>query len=366
MARKKTQREKEQGLVEIKRKVGTSPGGRSIYKSFYGSSKSAAELKYREYLVASAKEKPADISTITFGEWAEKWLATYKENEVRAVTYYETYHGPLKRHILPEFENKLLADILPADIKLFYSKKADYSPSMLSKLRLILNAIFDAALDNKLIASNPAKNVKPPKAAVKTEKQAYTYAQARNVIEFAKGHPYGADIILLLKTGMRRAELLALRWDNVDMQDRIIYVKESVSESAQGLSIERCKTERSIRSIPFDDELYEVLSELKNMQSTKAALTLVSPNSRGGLLSPKNWARRNLSAFMADLSAAYPDIPALTAHELRHSFGSILYERGVDIVTISKLMGHASIDITVKLYVHDNFDIMRAAIKKGV
>lgn len=371
MPRKKTQREQNFKLVEIKRKIGADLNGKSKYKSFYGPSKAAAEEKYRQYLVDSAKERPAELSNITFSEWAEKWLLTYKEGEVRAVTYHSTYEQPLVKHILPVFGSRRLSDILPVDIVEFYKGKSELSFSVLSNFKLIFNGIFESAIENKLITSNPAKRVRLPKSSTDRvkEKRAYTYEQARSVISFAKTHPYGDEVILLLKTGMRKAELLALKWSNVDLKNRIIYVKESVSEVNGRLYISPCKTKKSIRDIPFDDEAYSALCRLKERLSLKK-VTAIDPyvisGRYGRVMSPNNWSARHFKSFMRDLSIADPNMPILTVHEMRHSFGSVLYSRGVDIVTISKLMGHASIDITVRLYVHDDFEVMRSAIERGI
>lgn len=278
----------------------------------------------------------------------------------------------------------MLKNIKKSDVVGFFNKYSDLSYSELSKLSLCLKGMFEAAQDDKLIMDNPAKRIKLPKKAsdVKSEKRAYTYDQARIVIDFAKKHPYGIDIICLLKTGMRRSELLALPMvyqaeeaGGVDIDNRLFRVRQSISEHPGGVALEPCKTKQSIRDIPFDDELYGLLEALPKYTyyehpDKEYIHEYLIAGKYGGFIRPSNWQANRYNRFKTDFEVYVQEkelnIPMLTPHELRHSFGSILYSRGVDIVTISKLMGHSSIEITVKLYVHDDLKVMQNAISKGV
>ena len=373
--RPETIRQKNTGNVEVKITIGKNLDGSLIRKSFYGQSKKQALAKadkYKELLKDNIIE-----SDVFFENWAHKWLETYKKDSVRSISYHNTYEQPLEKHIIPYFKNARLRDIKQVHIKEFFNAKADYSFSTLSNFKLIFNGIFETAIANDLLFKNPTKGVRLPKSSsdVVTEKRAYAYEQARVVIDFAKSHPYGADIITLLKTGLRRAELVALEWKNIDVKNKIIHITQSASESKGGVVFSPCKTKKSIRNIPFDDELLRVFNSIPRTKDFKTNKTTVInkfliSGRYGSYVSPHHWSKRRFAPFMSDFKqfcedSGY-DIPCLSPHELRHSFGSILYARGVDIVTISKLMGHANIEITVKLYVHDDLGIMQNAIEKGV
>lgn len=371
-------------LVEIKRTVG---GKR---QSFYGKTMAAAEAAYEE-----AKQKLIEQQTllshgitpesdITFKAWAEKWLSVYKKGSVRDVTYYKTYEEPTNRYIISYFGNTLLKDIKPSQIKAFMSMYADKSFSTQHKILLSLRGIFRTALDDGLINNNPVRNIKLSKTISDREtiKRAYTYEEARTVIEFAKTHRYGLDIICLLKSGMRRAELLCMPFryaspilGGVDLENGLFRVRRSISESSNGIDMEPCKSKKSIRDIPFDDEMHEILLAqpeyiyFKKSDKEYQRKYLIS-GKYGGYIMPSNWQSDRFAKFKKDFESYAQkenlNIPMLNPHELRHSFGSILYSRGVDIVTISKLMGHESIEITVKLYVHDDLELMKNAILSGV
>ncbi len=152
-------------------------------------------------------------TTVTFEQWANNWLTTYKEGSVRDVTLERSYKGPLDKHIIPYFGRMRLSEVRPVHVQRFFQAKAGYSYSQQHKLKLILSDIFERAMENDLISKNPAKRIKLSKSAddrIKA-KQAYTYDQAQIFVSFARRHPFGVGPIILIKTGMRLGELLALK-----------------------------------------------------------------------------------------------------------------------------------------------------------
>jgi integrase len=374
--KQKTKRETQSKLVEVKVTVGRNYDGSAIRKSFYAPSRKQALEKADAYKLALATNTLTP-TTVTFEQWANNWLTTYKEGSVRDVTLERSYKGPLDKHIIPYFGKMRLSEIRPVHVQRFFQAKASYSYSQQHKLKLILSDIFDRALENDLISKNPAKRIKLSKSAddrIKA-KQAYTYDQAQIFVSFARRHPFGVGPIILIKTGMRLGELLALELAAIDETARVIHVRQSVSETRYGLEYHACKTRKSVRDIPYREDLDDILKSVPRYTRRQQGKVIVPhqyliTNRFGGGCGPHSW-RRQYDKFMDDFidfckTEGHNDIPRLTPHELRHSFGSILYERGVDIVTISKLMGHASIDITTRLYVHDNADLKRQAISRGV
>lgn len=374
--KQKTKRETQSKLVEVKVTVGRNYDGSAIRKSFYAPSRKQALEKADAYKLALATNTLTP-TTVTFEQWANNWLTTYKEGSVRDVTLERSYKGPLDKHIIPYFGRMRLSEIRPVHVHRFSQTKAGYSYSQQHKLKLILSDIFERALENDLISKNPAKRIKLSKGADDRTKvkQAYTYDQAQIFVSFARRHPFGAGPIILIKTGMRLGELLALELAAIDETARVIHVRQSVSETRYGLEYHACKTRKSVRDIPYREDLDDILKSVPRYTRRQRGKVIVPhqyliTNRFGGGCGPHSW-RRQYDKFMDDFIAycvaeGHDDIPRLTPHELRHSFGSILYERGVDIVTISKLMGHASIDITTRLYVHDNADLKRQAILRGI
>lgn len=383
---KKTKREKKHKLVEIKKKFGTNPDGSPRRRSFYGKTKAQAEAVYEEALkelyiqeVEEYRDTHGD-SDITFKEWANKWL-NLKWGSVREISYAKSYEAPTEKKLIPKFGKRKLKDITKSELQMYINSQSRYSFSELANIKLCLKQIFQSAADENLISKNPAANLKLPKNATDRViiKRAYTYEQARIVIDFAKTHKYGIDILLMLKAGIRRSELLILPFrytdeltGGIDLDNDMIRVRQSIAESKYGIEISPCKSKRSMRNIPIDAELHDIITAIPGKieyQNKEYARKYIVSTGYGNNYIPSNYGRR-YSVFMNDLQEYCKenslDIPALTPHELRHSFGSILYERGVDIVTISKLMGHANVQTTVGLYVHDNEELNRQAINMAL
>ncbi len=343
--------------IQIKITVGHNPDGTPIRKGFYGRTKKEANAKAQEYIINNSFG-PVD-KTITLAEWAEKWLEVYKHGNVSELTYQNSYLAPVRNQIVPHFKNARLADIKQIDIRNFFNENAHYSKSSLNKMKITLNALFEAAIDNDLIVKNPVKNVSIQSKAEAKEKRVYTKEQVERVIEFAKGHRHGAPIIVLLKAGLRRSELLALRWSDIDLSNNLLSVNMSVAETKYGTTIGPPKTKASIADIPFDNELKRLFASLPRSISG-----YVFPNTKDKLQSPSTWFNRTYRPFMADMHKANPDIPILSTHELRHTFGSLVYEATKDIYITSKLMRHSDINVTAKIYVHESMDAKREAIMR--
>ena len=374
MAKKKSRPD---GLYEKKITVGHGSDGKPIRLSFYGHSDKEIEAKLKEYY---KQEAYGTIDkSISLADWADKWLATYKEGNVRGKTY-EMYESCIEKHIKPHFKKSFLAYIKPVDIQTFLNSKSALSQSLLEKLKITLGGIFETAIANELIVRNPVKGIKPKSDKRSQPRLSYSAEEAGQLIEFAKTHKDGAAIIVLLKTGLRRGELCGLKWSDVDFKTNTITVRHSVSLVGGSAVLDMPKTESSKREIPFDDGLAKVLALIPRFTTSKKISVqhgFVFVNSKGKMLNPGNWSKRTYADFMKDYQNNYaaeyeknhgkaPEtLPrTLDPHELRHTFGTLLYESTKDIYITSKTLGHSSVDITAKIYVHENSETKRAAIAK--
>ena len=134
------------------------------------------------------------------------------------------------------------------------------------------------------------------------------------------------------------------------------------------------KTKTSIRQIPIDDETVEILKAVprviirhkgkgKKRMEYQVKNNFVVSDIKGSCMQPRNWQRRIYNRVMSEFVAQNPEIKKLNAHELRHTYGTLLYKSGTDILTISKLMGHANVLVTTKIYVHDDLDTIKKSMK---
>lgn len=355
MARRKKGRRAD-GSFEYKATIGKDLTGKRIQKSFYGSSLAEAKKKAEQYKLNKAVTQtigmPLTPSGTTFGEWAEKWAMIYKKPYVTPQTY-EMYRLALDKHILPYFGAARLSDIRPIDVQTFFSAQRKYSISFQHKLLITLKAIFNTAIENDLIYKNPANKIKLTSDAVKAEKKALTDDQIKQ-IETAATNQFDA-VIFLLETGLRRGELLGLMWKDIDFENRTLTVSRSYS-IVHGKGTICPPKHNSRRTIPLMPAAIEVL--LRQVHHS----LYVFPSPRAHKLEDPNHFNRRLKNWMQQ----FPEELRCSPHELRHSFASRLQRKGVDIYTISSLLGHRDIEVTASVYVHPDIASFRRKLEAAL
>ena len=346
------------GLYEVKITIGKNVDGKLRRKSFYSSiSRDDARRQAEEWKIQREVANRTGVGFVdqrrTFSEWADQWLEIYKKPNVTENTYNGTYKLYVEQHLKPYFGQAELSSIRPADIQRFYAGKRSLSPSALHKIALCLNGIFETAIDNDLCVKNPTRSVTYTSEKTPQVKQAYTEEQQRSLCRLIrKTNP---AIVLLLETGLRCGELCGLQWD--DIYDGLIHVKRSVAvNKSKGYELRPPKW-NSYREIPITPKARNALRRLSNDD------IYILPADRHKPDTPRTWAKI-LSRHMGHIHAEYPDIPILSAHELRHTFGTRLRRRGVDLYTIQKVMGHKDINITAGTYVHNEVDQLKKAMLK--
>lgn len=226
---------------------------------------------------------------------------------------------------------------------------------MLDKMQMCLKSIFDAAIDNDLCYKNPAKRVSPTSAREKNIKKVYTDDQIDFVEQYAKGTM--PEVILLIETGVRRGELIGMEWDDIDLEAETNSVNRSVADKKGGGVKINPPKHKSYRTNPLTDRALDVLKSLPRTSR------YVFPSKSGGPQSPNSWSRK-LDRFMRKLARDNPAIPMLTAHELRHTCGTRMRRNGTDIYSIQKFMGHKDVNVTAEIYVHNEIEPLRKAIKE--
>jgi integrase len=241
--------------------------------------------------------------------------------------------------------------IKPVDVEDFFTKNKALSKSILSKLHMCLNGIFETAIDNDLCYKNPAKRATYLSTKDKHEKKVYTDEQIEKVIELCIVQM--SEVAILLETGLRRSELLGLMWSDFDEKNKTISVKRAIADIPGGIKTNPPKW-NSYREIPLTDRSYKILKSI-----TRSGL-YVFPMADGTPHKPNQWSKQ-LKRFM-DKTIAPQDVPSLTAHELRHTFGTALRRRGVYIYTIQKIMGHKDINMTSEIYVHNEVEVLKKSL----
>lgn len=355
MARKK-KHQRSDGRFEYKATVGRKLDGTPIRKSFYSTksltdAKQQAEAYKQQQTITAITGSQFTPQTVTFAVWSRKWLRTYKKPFVSPATYSNTYENSVENHLIPYFGAANLADIRPADIQDFFAGKTNCSASLLKKLRISLSAIFDTAIDNDLIYKNPCKYVQTRSDVKPHEKRTLTDQQIDEIKERAVGS-FDA-VAFLLETGLRRGEVLGLMWSDIDLDNATLRVQRSISLE-NGTAVIRPPKWNSYRTIPLMPETIELIQR----QPRRSLYVFPAPK-KDGHEDPNHFSRRIYTFFKA-----FPKEYRCSAHELRHSYASQLMRRGIDIYTISKLLGHRDIKITAAVYVHPNVESFREELNQ--
>lgn len=362
---KKTPPNRSDGRYEVKITVGKDIHGKLLRKSFFSKiSKEDAKKKAEEWKIAQAVAHQTGIGSpsgnIRFYDFCVQYLNTYKKGQI-ADTTYKAMQKRLDKYILPYMGNADLNTIRPIDVQNFFQQEplASMSSALKNKLKFFLSDVFEKAIDNDYCYRNPVRQVKLPEYQKVISKETYSEEQARLIIDFIKNNDLDKDIAIILKTGMRRGELLALEWNDIDFGEQLIRINKAIKDGAGTPIIGTPKSKAGNRIIPFDRELLEILQSIPRKENSP----LLISNHAGRPISPTNWYHRRykptLEKIIDSLTEQNIILPFLSPHELRHSYGTHLYNRGVDLRTIQKVMGHADLNTTSKIYVHDDIETMR-------
>jgi integrase len=205
-----------------------------------------------------------------------------------------------------------------------------------------------------LVQRNVADTVKPPRAAQK-EIRAFSATETRRLLEAANRDRLEALYVLAVHTGMRQGELLALRWQDVDMENAVVNVRRTLTRSGGRVSFGEPKTKKSRRSIRLTPQAVEALrSHLERQLGDMEILGdryqdqgLVFTTDTGAPVNPSNLRQRSFAPLLRRAG-----LPHMRFHDLRHTCATLLLSRGVHPKFVQELLGHATIAITLDTYSH--------------
>lgn len=370
---------KQKKRYEYKANLGKDINGKVLRKSFY-STKSLADARKRaeeyrlQYEMELCVTGNSCAKAVKFSAWALSCLEMYKKPYVKANTYSGTYLAPVQNHLIPYFGKMNINDIRPIHIQQYINKAAKkYAPETIKKDCNVLNLIFETAVDNQLCVKSPmTKSIKQPKYETRAVKRAYTQEQYDIAYSFAKEWEDGLSLMLLLETGISRSELLGLRWEDVDNDDRSIHINQglvvyhSVDENKLVMESSGLKNKFRQRTIPIiDDDLWDRLCHATRIVTLgkKTVLTeQVFHSPEGKPYQPNNWETRVYRRFMRALHKAHPEVPELSPHELRHTRATLWIAQGMEPYMAARLLGHSDLKMLTKIYDHTSPETLRKAL----
>ena len=319
--------------------------------------KKEAQLFYNRKIVEIERNGFKKQRVDTFKEVYELWLKTYR------LTVKESSYNRLKlqfnKHILPAFGKKSIKTIKPVDLQQYANKKSEEVQEYRLQLSNI-SRIFEFAIKQGVITSNPVKMITIPKKKANLEKKKikyFTKNELKTLLTDAKeNEPYKiyAFLYLMANTGCRKGEILGLQWDCIDLENKTLEIRQTLSRGEnRRLYLEEPKTSHSFRTIPLEDETISILKAWRKIQretmlqvgiNTMSAKQLVFSSPFNEFINmdiPNRWMVRICKRT---------NIPVLTPHSLRHTFATLLISEGVNPKTVSELLGHSSVAFTLDIY----------------
>lgn len=314
-------------------------------KTVYGRTVGEAEQKKRDYLAAVDLSLRMDQQSRTVESWVDEWLAVYKKPHVTQRTY-ETYARDAAL-IKMAIGKRPLRTITSSDLQAIINARKGLSASAIKKTAMTVRAIFQLAVENKILAASPAVGIKAIKGPSGThrsleegERLAILGAAESLCIRTRARHRFSLAAMLMMFAGLRRGECAALDLSrDVDLAAGTITVREAVSWISNQGQLKTPKSRAGFRTIPIFAPLLPCLQE----RTSGLALT--------GVRYPDNHVSE--TAF----NAAHHDFMRLcgvkfTPHDLRHTYATMLYDAGVDVKTAQLWLGHDDPTVTLRIYTH--------------
>lgn len=344
------------GLYKRSITIGRKPDGKPIRKYIYAKTIKELETKTAEYERQLRHGTLSADENATFGDIAAVWLSDYKP--MIGDRQRQDYAGILKNHLC-EIAAVKVKDLKPNHLQVIINRLAasGYSTKTLQSIRQTAVQVVNLAMKNDVVFRNVFTFTDVPSIEPE-ERLPITDGQKELVLRSWQGHRMGIPALVMLYCGLRRGEIIALTWRDVDLQAKTITVNKAADFAVNAATIKSPKTAAGVRVVPIPNALVPAL-----MASRRRASMMVCPSAKGGIMSLSAYQSAwnsymhylNIQAGGRDASRSHPKVIAcepFTAHQLRHTYATMLYDAGVDVKTAQELLGHADLQVTMKIYTH--------------
>lgn len=348
------------GRYEGRYVIGRTPEGRTKFGYVYGKQYAAVRDELTRRRAAQTDNRGyASAGRMTFGEWMERWMQGELKGNVKPSSY-QAYLGMYSRHVKSGIGFREITKITPDDIRGFIESLYDkgLADSTVKGVYRLFSAAMRCAHEEEVIRRNPCSRIRLKNAAQR-EQRVLNRSESDALNKNA--HPQGdLPVLLSMYTGMRLGEICGLRWEDVDWDNRTLTVRRCAQriartsgDSRTALVIGTPKSLKSCRTLPVPDFIMDLLRARQN-------------SSGGGYIfgTPDRAAEPRTIQRQFQRLAGRTGLTDVHFHTLRHSFATRLFELGVDVKTVSSLLGHSSARITLDFYAHSLMDHQRAAIDR--
>ncbi|SDB24745.1 Site-specific recombinase XerD [Ruminococcaceae bacterium FB2012] len=329
--------------------------GKRQYKSFYGRTRQEAESKA---LTASCCIEAQVLTEMTVSELCAEWLQISR-TRVKLSTL-ANYRMKVEKHIIPSFGGILCHELTSRSANIFVQNKlkSGLSPRYVSDIVVLLKSLFKYAKRTYRIQS-PLEGIVLPKPARSGVRLLTAQEQERLKLYIGMNSSIiSLGVVLANGMGLRIGEVCGLKWSDIDFEKRILTVRRTVQRVAVHDGINKTvvmimppKSETSVRDIPIPEGVFAMLSKYETSADNYVLSGCDSP------IEP----RKMQYHFAKILKNA--NLPSVRFHSLRHAFASKAVEVGFDIKTLSEILGHSKVELTMNLYVHSSMDRKRSCME---
>ena len=361
-------RQRKDGRWEGRVVIGYDEKGLPRTKNVLAKTKRECQEKLKQLWETVTGSKTEKVRPeMPFGEWLDFWYQNYVKPQIRPTTQ-ANYEAKIYQHIIPELGKIPLNQLAQKDLQQFYARMKTggrlirteqfgkgLSAAMVRGLHAACRSALEKAVQEGLIRTNPAVGCKlPPKRG--REMQVLGREELQRFLIQAQAEGYFELFLLDLCTGLRRGELLALQWDDLDFKTGTLTVNKQVYEVKGQLQVSVPKTRASIRRLVLPPGVVEVLRQYRERVDSRWMFP--SPVKEGVPMNPSAVLKR------LHIILERAGCKRIRFHDLRHTFATLSLENGMDVKTLSAMLGHVSAATTLDIYTHVTGDMQAQAAAK--
>ena len=326
-------------------KVVTINGKRLYFYSSKTTEQQAERDINRQILSYTKQEEKGKLFGDVAEEWEEEHFPKIEYNTARR-------YKVLLNYAIEEFEGVYIKDIQPIDVEQYlnYFVSRNYSSKSIKDTLSVLRLVCKYACIKDYITADPTRYITSPKGKASVKRQALTEEEV-NIVKNSVNTEYGLFPFLLLYTGLRRGEALALQYKDIDFKSKEISVYKSIYYENNKPHIKGTKTENGVRKVVLLDVLAENLKKGKPNDYVFSMDNGISPMGRSTF--ERHWRKYKEATGLN-----------ITAHQLRHTYATILFEAGIDVKDAQHLLGHSDISVTTNIYTHIRANHFEETVKK--
>jgi integrase len=331
-------------------------------RAVYGKTRAEVSQKLTKAMADRDSGLTFDAGNLKLGEYLDRWLSECVKGTVRESTF-ERYEYAIRPHIKPALGRIKLKSLTSAHVRAFYRLKLDgaegspgLAPATVHKLHGVLHKALDQAVADGLILRNATDAVKIPRID-REEINPLTADEVGILLEAAREDRLEALYVVAVHTGLRQGELLALKWDDLDLEGETLRVRRTLTYSGGKHFLSEPKTKKSRRTVRLTPSavaalrghLERQMEEIDRLGSLYQPGGLVFSSTTGSIINPSNLRNRSFARLLqrAGLSGR-----GVRFHDLRHTCATLLLSRNVNPKIVSEMLGHATIAITLDTYSH--------------